>query len=192
MATKSHNNKFLEWSIYLHELETRLFGESQQAAAAAPVLPAVADASQLPADGMDELSLLASRLHDPDPKVRLEIARRLGESGDAAGVKSADAALTATEALVQLLQDESHAVRWAAMNGLIQLEREAVRPLLEALTQDFQSANLRQGAHHVFRALHDQGALNGCETQVFRALEGAAPAVQAAWAANNALIEEKK
>ena len=180
MATKSHNNKFLEWSIYLRELETRLFGESQPAQPA-PALSAVEIETGQP-DGADELSLLSSRLHDSDPKVRLEIARRLGEAGDAAG----------TGALVQLLQDESHAVRWAAMNGLIQLDREAVRPLLEALTQDFQSANLRQGVHHVFRALHDQGALNGPETQVFHALEGAAPAVQAAWAANNALIEEKK
>ena len=50
---------------------------------------------------------------------------------------------------------------------------------------------LREGVHHVLHTLMNRGKLTGVEAEVFRALEGSAPSVQAAWAANKALIAER-
>jgi hypothetical protein len=185
MATKRGNSKLLDWSIYLHELEARLRHASEHSDEASAGAENGAGSMEKPCevlDGVNEIGLkvLAERLCHPDHQVRLEAAHKISEIDDP----------QVTEALVRLLQDENHSVRWAAMSGLINQEREAIKPLLEALTRDFNSSTLRQGAHHVLRALHDQGNLTDVETKVFRALEGVAPGVQAAWAANNALIEE--
>ncbi len=179
MATKRGHSKLLDWSIYLQELELRLRHADAHAEQGAAERAAEKPCEAF--DGVNEAMLraLAERLCHPDPTVRLDAARIIGEMGNA----------QATEALVRLLQDEHQSVRWAAMNSLINLQRDAVRPLLEALTRDFHSATLRQGVHHVLRSLHDQGHLTEVETRVFHALEGAAPGVQAAWAANNALID---
>jgi HEAT repeat protein len=160
------NFNLLEWAIYLAEREKVFHRRAEQA-------------SQ---PGWEEdkpgLESMLKRLKSANPEARRDIAKALGEIGDPAAAGS----------LVALLLDEDHSVRWTAMSSLINLQREAVRPLLEALTQDFQSARLREGAHHVLRALSNHGSLNEVELEVFHALEGAAPGIQAAWAANNALI----
>ena len=98
-----------------------------------------------------------------------------GSESDRAGRLS-----DAPEALVGLLQDEDLAVRWAAMSSLIAYRCKGVRPLMLALTRDFHSINLRQGAHHVFKALADYGDLNQAEMDVFQALEHATPVLQIA------------
>ncbi len=130
--------------------------------------------------GVVVLPALYEKLSSADWHVRWEAAKALGEIGDP----------SAAEMLVRLLQDDDTSVRWAAMGSLIDLGRGSLRPVLEALTRDFQSSRLREGAHHVLHTLHNRGKLTGVEAEVFRALEGAAPSVQAAWAANKALIEE--
>ncbi len=173
MSYIRRNFTLLEWAIYLAEREAQLH---RKAAAAQP--QAVPVATTGCEGSASPLECLLARVNNRDAKVRCEAAKALGEIGDPA----------ASEALVRLLLDEDHSVRWTAMSSLINLQREAVRPLLEALTQDFQSARLREGAHHVLRALSNHGSLNTAEMEVFRALEGAAPGIQAAWAANNALI----
>jgi HEAT repeat protein len=173
MSHIRRNFNLLEWAIYLAERETlmrrRAAESAEQAANADPETFTPADLA---------IDRLVSKINSPDQRVRHEVARALGEIGDP----------SAAAALVSMLVDEDHSVRWAAMGSLINMNREAVRPLLEALTRNFQSARLREGVHHVLRALHSQGMLNGVEDQVFHALEGAAPGIQAAWAANNALI----
>jgi HEAT repeat protein len=127
------------------------------------------------------LPVLFEKLSSPDWHVRWEAAKALGEIGDPG----------AAEMLVAQLQDDDTSVRWAAMGSLINLGRSSLRPLLEALTRDFHSSRLREGAHHVLHTLFNRGKLTGVETEVFRALEGAAPSVQAAWAANKVLISER-
>ncbi len=129
--------------------------------------------------GTAALPVLAKQLSARDWHVRWEAARALGEIGDPA----------AAVLLVEALQDDDTGVRWAAMGSLIQLERGALRPLLESLTRDFYSARLREGVHHVLHVLLSRGKLTEIEKEVFYALEGAAPGVQAAWAANRALME---
>jgi HEAT repeat protein len=131
--------------------------------------------------GVTVLPVLYQKLSSPDWHIRWEAAKALGEIGDP----------TAGEMLVSLLQDDDTSVRWAAMGSLIDLGRGALRPALLALTRDFHSSRLREGVHHVMHTLYNHGKLTGLETDVFRALEGAAPGVQAAWAANRALIEER-
>ncbi len=135
--------------------------------------------SELVSMGTAALPVLAKQLSARDWHVRWEAARALGEIGDPA----------AAVLLVEALQDDDTGVRWAAMGSLIQLERGALRPLLESLTRDFYSARLREGAHHVLHMLLSRELLTEREKEVFFALEGAAPGIQAAWAANRALME---
>ncbi len=123
---------------------------------------------------------LFERLHDPVSENRAAAAKAIGQADYP----------DAPEALVGLLQDEDLAVRWAAMSSLISYRCKAVRPLMLALTRDFHSINLRQGAHHVFKALADYGDLNTAEMDVFQALEHARPVLQVARLANQVLIME--
>ncbi len=136
---------------------------------------------QLVSMGLPVLPVLYQKLSSLDWHVRWEAAKALGEIGEP----------TAAQTLVELLQDDDTSVRWVAMSSLIYLGRGSLRPVLEALTRDFQSSRLREGAHHVLHTLFNRGKLTGVETEVFRALEGTAPSIQAAWAANKALIAER-
>jgi HEAT repeat protein len=94
--------------------------------------------------------------------------------------------------LLQELKDDNAELRWAASNALINLRRELVPPLLEALTHDFDSLWLRQSAHHILRVLKDNGKLTPPEEEVYKALEGIEPAISVPWAAIKALAELKK
>lgn len=136
--------------------------------------------------GVEALPALTGCLNSPDWHLRWEAVKALGEMGDVD-----DVAPKAAEALVGMLQDNDTGVRWAAMNSLIQLKRAAIYPVLEALTRDFGSARVREGAHHVLHSLLAQGLLTKDELNVCNALRGAAPAIEAAWAANTALMNER-
>jgi len=96
--------------------------------------------------------------------------------------------LAVFEALVKRIQDCDLSVRWAAMNILIAAGRKGLRPLLEALTQDFNSLCLRQSARHILQTLHQRGDLTSTEVQVLRVLETRTPPAQIARTANDALI----
>jgi HEAT repeat protein len=175
MSRIRRNFNLLEWAIYLAEQETLMRKRAAETARQTDQ-PVPEDEPSSSSDS--PLTLLISRLHSPDKRIRWDVAKALGDVGDPA----------AAEALVQMLLDEDHSVRWAAIGSLNNMHRSAVRPLLVSLTQNFQSPRLREGAHHVLRTLHHRGSLNNLETEVLHALEGTAPGIQAAWAANNALI----
>lgn len=128
--------------------------------------------------GKGALPLLIEKLSDRDWHVRWEAVKALGEIGDPA---------TAAP-MVRLLQDDDTSVRWAAMGSLIELGRAAVEPLLLTLTRDFQSARLRQGAHHILHTFNSRGLLTPVESEVYKALEGPMPGIEAARAANRALL----
>jgi len=87
------------------------------------------------------LPLLNNRKH----QIRWEAVKALGEIKDP----------TAIDGLLQALTDEEFAVRWLAAEGLVSLGSQVVVPLLQALIQIQETASvlLRDGAHHILRAL---------------------------------------
>jgi len=93
----------------------------------------------------------------------------------------------AAETLVKTLEDEDISVRWAAADALIALARSGLEPLLRALTKDFSSIWLREGAHHVLHQLKKRNFLTPKEIKVFEALEHLAPEMEVPWAAERAL-----
>jgi HEAT repeat protein len=110
-------------------------------------------------------------------RVRWEAAKALGEIGDP----------MAAPALVDTLEDENAGVRWAAADSLIAIGHKGLRPLLQALVRRADSAWLREGAHHVLRALSRRRTLSGAELAVLRALEEPEPALEVPEAAFKAM-----
>ena len=111
---------------------------------------------------------LVKALSNPSRDVRWEAAKALGEIGDP----------SAAPALVEALEDERFGVRWLAAEALIALGPKAVlSPLMKALSEFADSVWLRHGAHHVLRALAQDGLPPKVQT-VLAALEDVEPAVE--------------
>jgi HEAT repeat protein len=171
MPTKRRFFHRLDWSIYRDEIERSLHHRAEH--------PAIAELHREPDQtGIKTIDRMIARLCDQRESVRLEAIKTLGQANEVAVI----------EALVKKTQDCDLAVRWAAMNVLIRLGRKGVRPLLEALTQDFNSACLRQSARRILQTLYEHGDLTMLEVEVLRALETRTPAPQVASVANHALI----
>lgn len=120
---------------------------------------------------------LVRELASPTHWVRWEAAKALGQIGDK----------TAAEALVKALEDKEFDVRWLAAEGLINIGRDALKPLLTALADHGdKSIWLRRGAHHV---LHDmrRGKLDAILRPVMVALEDITPSAEVLSAASQAL-----
>ncbi len=83
----------------------------------------------------------------------------------------------ATDALVTALGDNSFDVRWLAAEGLIDRGREALKPLMKALIEGSDSADLREGAHHVLFDL-SHGSLRDTVLPVLQALEDVDPSME--------------
>ncbi len=93
--------------------------------------------------GKPAVDLLIPLLKDPDDDVRWEAAKALAEIGDP----------RAASDLAELLLDRNFGVHWLAADALITMGRDAIKPLLEKLTEHCSKSTwLRRGAHHV---LHD-------------------------------------
>ena len=126
-----------------------------------------------------EPAILAALSHGPENS-RWQVAKALSQLQDPG----------TAPALVKALQDESFGVRWLAAEGLIGMSCAGLEPLLEELRCDSSSVWLREGAHHILHALHDNGLEHeacAAAEQVLCALEGFAPAVEVPWAAEHAL-----
>ncbi len=119
---------------------------------------------------------LVRSLESPNEYTRWEAAKALSE------IHAPEAA----PALVKRLEDENFSVRWLAAEALIGLHLEGLEPLLQALVHRPDSVWLRQGAHHVLRALAKNGAgvLVG---PVLEALDGLEPILQVPIAAEAVL-----
>jgi len=143
---------------------------------------------QLVGMGEQVLPLLLEKLKSPDWRIRWEAVKAVGEIESP---ENAPVDPQVASALVELLKDEDQSVRWAAMGSLIQIQRGAIIPLLLGLTREFPSACFREGAYHVLHTLHNEGQLTGMEEEVLHALKGYAPGIEAAWAANRALMAEQ-
>ena len=120
---------------------------------------------------------LSKALKREGVRVRWEAAKALGEIGD----------LWAVPALVEALEDDNAGVRWAAADSLIAIGHVGLRPLLQALVDRADSAWLREGAHHVLRALSRRKTLSDAEIAVLRALEKPEPVLEVPEAAFKAM-----
>jgi HEAT repeat protein len=130
----------------------------------------------LVAVGSDATAALVESLASSDKQVRWEAAKALSAMSDPA----------AAEALVKALEDKVFDVRWLAAEGLINLGREGLVPLLQALIERSDSPWLRIGAHHV---LHDLavGDLKELLQPIVDSLEGIQSAVESPIRAQAAL-----
>ena len=120
---------------------------------------------------------LIEALTDENKHRRWEAAKALG----------AICSPQAAPALVDALVDESTKVRWLAAEALIALERAALQPLLKALTVDFDSIWLRNGAHHVLHGLERSGQLRAAEVELLDALRDIEPESTVPFLAQSAL-----
>ena len=85
---------------------------------------------------------LTEALKSDNQWVRWEAAKALSKIGDP----------TASQSLINALEDKMFDVRWIAAEGIIAIGRKALIPLLATLTKRGDSLWLREGAHHV---IHD-------------------------------------
>ena len=56
--------------------------------------------------------------------------------------------------------DSSFEVQWLAAEALIALKEQAIVPILRALIDNYDSAYIRQGAHHILHALEREHLLD--------------------------------
>ena len=118
--------------------------------------------------GKPVVDLLIPLLEDPDDDVRWEVTKALAEIADP----------KAASGLVGLLMDHYFGVRWLAAEALIPIGRDALKPLLEKLTEHPESSWLRRGAlhvlHHLAKKVPDLKEMVG---PVITALEGFEPEI---------------
>jgi HEAT repeat protein len=117
---------------------------------------------------------LVEALKNKNNLVRWETAKALGEIGDPETVP----------ALIKALEDEDFDVRWLAAEGLIRMNINALKPLLQALENKGDSILLQEGAHHVFHDLA-KGALRRYLVPVLAALERLEPGTEVPWVARH-------
>lgn len=93
---------------------------------------------------------LAEAIHHDNDQVRWEVLKILSETPDP----------SFAPAFVDALRtDRNEGNRWVAVHALAGIGPAALRPLLRALVEHGGSAFLRDGAHHVLRALEKQGSI---------------------------------
>lgn len=119
---------------------------------------------------------LIRALQRPSHQIRWEAAKALGEIGDP----------HAADALVDALDDEDVGVRWVAADALVGLGGNALEPVLRAVMSHADDIWLREGAHRVLKVLAQRG-YGPITMPVLRALEDIEPAIEAPFAAYEAL-----
>ena len=148
----------------------------------------------LVAMGVAAVPKLLDALKEPHTLVREQVIHALGEIGDP----------SVAAALAKALEDEAFEVRWAAGAGLIQMDADALKPLLHALMDRADSVLLREGVHRVFHefakrelkecvlAKTQRCPTKECLDRVLKALEEKASAVRVHLVAAEAikLLEE--
>jgi HEAT repeat protein len=127
--------------------------------------------------GSAAVSALTRVLAAPQPVVRWEAAKALAEIADPA----------AAEMLVSALADGDPDVRWVAGEALIALRRDAIQPLLKALTKSDVPAEIYPGARHVVHDLAQRGDLATLLEPVVRAFDKPEPALTVPVAAERVL-----
>jgi HEAT repeat protein len=126
--------------------------------------------------GQPAESALRTALTSPHEQVRWEAAKALSEI----------AAPESASGLVTALEDSEFSVRWIAAEGLVAIGHRSIEPLLEALVTRGDRQWLREGAHHVLKALSKRSS-HETLAPVLAALEGMEPELVVPPAAKAAL-----
>lgn len=103
--------------------------------------------ASLVAIGPLAVSPLIECLSADSKAARWEATKALGQIADP----------SAARALVGVLKDDDFGVRWLAADALTRLGVSGLEPLLGALLENPDSGRLREGTHHVLRALSSEG-----------------------------------
>jgi HEAT repeat protein len=176
-------------------MKSKFFSHTSQAADCTDDLP------------YQDIHSMIKELNNPDNSVRMEIRNVLTCIGAPAvpdllkAMEKADTNLrwqiikvfdsirdpSTIPVLMEQLDDDDAEIRWAASNALINLRRQVLPALFEALTRNFGSLRLRQSAHHILHVLKDNGRLTPVEEKVYDTLEEIEPSVSVPWAAEKAL-----
>ncbi len=127
--------------------------------------------------GQPTVPALRTALTSPHEQVRWEAAKALS---DIAAPESAPGLVTALEV-------REFSVRWIAAEGLVAIGHRSIEPLLEALLVQGDRQWLREGAHHVLKALSKRGSYEAAIAPVLAALEGMEPELVVPPAAKSAL-----
>ena len=114
--------------------------------------------------GQAAVPALRTALASPREQVRWEAAKALSEI----------AAPESAPDLVMTLEDREFGVRWIAAEGLVAIGHRSIEPLLAALVERGDRQWLRDGAHHVLKALSKRGSYEAI-APVLVALEGMEP-----------------
>jgi HEAT repeat protein len=122
---------------------------------------------------------LVEALKSRNTLTRWEAAKALGEIADP----------ETAPALVEALQNEEFDVRWLAAEGLVKMNINGLKPLLEALERRGDSIWLREGAHHVFHDLA-KGGLRKSLVPVLAGLEALESGEGVPWGGSHELAVE--
>ncbi len=115
--------------------------------------------------GNPAVPYLIKFLTDKEFRLRWEAAMTLRDIRD----------ITSAPALVAALMDEAPGVRWLASEALISLGKPALVPLLRGLEKHFDSAWMREGAHHVLHDLRPEEYMTEEILQLFEILSDNSP-----------------
>ncbi|MCL5267400.1 MAG: HEAT repeat domain-containing protein [Bacteroidetes bacterium] len=97
--------------------------------------------------GKPVITLLIGLQYLPDQHVRWEAMKTLSQIADPDSIPI----------LINALENTNSDVRWLAAEGLIEIGKESVASLMEALEERGDSKILREGVHHVLKGLENKG-----------------------------------
>ena len=93
--------------------------------------------------GKPAIEYLVGLQYSPKQQVRWEAIKTISQI----------AAPESIPILINALENNDLDVRWIAAEGLIEIGKESIKPLLEALVCDEPSKFILEGAHHVLKSL---------------------------------------
>ncbi len=132
--------------------------------------------------GKPAVPYIIKYLSDKEFRLRWEAAMTLRDIHDP----------SSAPALVGALMDDAPGVRWLASEALISLGKPALAPLLRGLEKHFDSAWMREGAHHVLHDLRPEEYMTEEILQLFEILSDNSPRETIPTAARKALTWLRK
>lgn len=97
--------------------------------------------------GSPAIDYLIELQYSENHKARWEAIKAIGQIADPESIPI----------LINSLEDEKFDVRWLAAEGLIEVGKDSVKPLVNNFLQNVDSEYLQEGVHHVLKELFRRG-----------------------------------